>query len=270
MINSRTDLHVHTDNSPDAKHGCTILCEAGVTVGLSTMAITDHCEVDIYESGKFELSCKQSFFEAAKAKAIFKASLNVLRGIELGQPNCDFAKADKIVGKYDYDVVLASLHNLSDREDFYYLDYSLPENEPYALLDRYFDGLLEICKWGNFDVLAHLTYPLRYITGKQKIEIDLSRFNDKINRIFALLVEKGKALEVNTSGLRTDYGKTLPDLDLIKRYKALGGFRITTGSDAHCCEDVGSGIDEGIKLIKQAGFDAVTIYKCRKPYQIKL
>ena len=73
-------------------------------------------------------------------------------------------------------------------------------SQTYALLDDYFKEMLEMCKWGRFDVLGHLTYPLRYIQGDCGIQIDLSTYKDIIREIFCTLIQKGKGIEINVSG----------------------------------------------------------------------
>ena len=61
-------------------------------------------------------------------------------------------------------------------EDFFFLDYKNYDID--ELLTRYFDGLLELCQWGAFDSLAHLTYPLRYIVAREKINVDMNKYQD--------------------------------------------------------------------------------------------
>ena len=100
--------------------------------------------------------------------------------------------------------------------------------------------------------------------------MDLDRHRDQIDQIFRLLIQKDKALEVNTSGLRQKIGRTLPDLPLLRRYRELGGRLVTLGSDAHCTEDLGKGIDEGMETLKAAGFTEFALYVQRQPVLLPL
>ena len=45
----------------------------------------------------------------------------------------------------------------------------------------------------------------------------------------------------------------------------IGGKRVSLGSDSHCPENISSGLSEGIKLLKETGFDSITVYKNRIP-----
>lgn len=257
------DLHTHSDSSPDAEHSVSLMCEHALRRGIRGIAVTDHCECDAYLKDGYNITSAQSLFQAGKARHIFEGQMIVLLGIELGQPILDLRAAKDALSRPSLDFVLASMHNLRDKQDFYYLDYTKRENEPYALLEEYFDSLIRIVQWGNFDSLAHLTYPLRYMVGKYGLNIDISRFYDRIDCIFKGLIEKGKALEVNTSGLRQELKTTMPDLELLRRYRAMGGELLTIGSDAHRAEDVGAGIADGMALALEAGFRFTTLYQGR-------
>ena len=103
--------------------------------------------------------------------------------------------------------MIASLHELPDKLDFYFLDYA--EEDVDSLLETYFSELLKIAKWGYFDVLGHITYPLRYIEGDAGISVDMGKYLDSIAEIFKAVISNGKGIELNTSGYRQSYGEAL-------------------------------------------------------------
>ena len=154
-------------------------------------------------------------------------------------------------------------------EDFSCLDYSkYSDSDIYKLLGEYVDTLYEHAAWGHFDTMAHITYPLRYINGEQKRAIDFSRFDDRIDEVFRMLIAKGKALEINTSGLRQPLGETMPTERYVRRFRELGGQFITIGSDAHYAEHLGANIGDGMAMAKRCGFDYVTFFADREPMPI--
>jgi len=244
-----------------------LLCESAQEKGLSGIAITDHCEIDAKDYD-FRTFCTNQFVDTYKTKRFFEGQLLVLQGLELGQAIYNKKLAEDILNKYSYDFVLGSIHNLENMEDFYFLDYS--GYDVYELLDRYFDALYELCLWNKFDSLAHLTYPLRYIIGRAKLKVDLSRFSDKIETILKLLVQNNKALEINTSGLFLEMKETLPGKDYIKLFKQLGGEYITIGSDSHFFNKIGMGIEQGMEIAKECGFDYFTIFEKREPVRLPI
>lgn len=262
------DCHNHSACSPDGKHPVSAMLARAQALGLYAWTLTDHCECNAYEQ-----QYRQRTGDAwqAMAEARSPGGLRFYRGVELGQPMQDLAGAEEAVKRFDYDFIIGSLHNLRGEEDFYYMDAAaMPLEQVHGLLDRYWDEVLEMLDWGGFDSLGHLTYPLRYIQGEGGVFVDLERHAGKIREVLSLVVEKGIALEVNTSGLRQKLGETMPNLELLRRYRALGGELVTLGSDAHCTEDLGKGIDEGMELLKAAGFTQLAVYEKRRPVLLPL
>ena len=138
------------------------------------------------------------------------------------------------------------------------------------LLKAYFMEILELLEWGNFDVLAHLTYPLRYFYAKSGIRISLEDYKKELDEILKLCAEKEKALELNSAGLRQPIGEFSPPASLLKRFKELGGKFVTYGSDAHRVQDLAANIEEAYATIEAAGFDRITFFQQRIPMQIAL
>lgn len=262
------DLHTHSNNSPDGTDSVIFMCEKAIEKHLSYITITDHCEINAFYKDNYNFSVKHSFFDTQKAKDIFRGQLEVLSGIELGQATQDFEIAEKVVNALPYDFVLASIHNIKDQVDFAFMDYNV--SDPELCFDIYLDELMVLINWGNFDVLAHITYPLRYIVGEHGLKFDLQKFDEKILKLYKALIEKGKGLEINTSGLRQPYKELMPNLWCLKLYKKAGGKIITIGSDAHKADDIGANIDDGIKAAKSAGFNEVAVYENRKPFFISI
>ncbi|MBQ7653868.1 MAG: histidinol-phosphatase HisJ family protein [Clostridia bacterium] len=263
------DMHIHTANSFDGHHSAMRMCEAAVKKGIRSVTFTDHCETDIFRQGNFQTAMTHSIVEAAKAKSAFTGTLLVNIGIELGQPCYDVETAEKIISGYEYDQIIGSVHNLRGEKDFYFIeDYKKINIED--TLNEYFDEILTMINWGNFDVLAHLDYPLRYAVGEQKVDVDMAKFSKKTDEILSLLVEKEISLEINTSGLRQAIGRTLPGVEILKRFRELGGSMITVGSDAHLEDHVGAGVEEAMTLAKECGFSCITLYQQRMPVQIPI
>ncbi len=274
MLMKLCDLHIHSNNSFDAVSSVDELCKSAINSGLYAIAITDHCEApdiikgDNCEYGCFDKLIPNSIKEAQNAKRKYSDNLKVLCGIELGEPMHDKNCTQKALSYGDYDFILASVHNLRNTEDFYFLDYTkLDVNE---LLTKYFNELIETASFEHFDSLAHLTYPLRYILDKTGNLPDLSLFSEQIDEIYKILIKNNKALEINVSGLFKELKTTLPDEKLVRRFKELGGKYITIGTDSHNAESVGKGIEEGIEVAKRAGFTQYTIFEKRKPIMIDI
>lgn len=261
------DMHVHSDNSFDGNDNVMLLCEKACELGVRAIAFTDHCDVDTLNCNFRKLNMP-AFFEVTKARTAFVGNLVVISGIELGQPVYDKALSEEIIGAFDYDFILASVHNLREMEDFFFLDYNKYDVD--ELLTKYFSAVLEVAQWNQFDSLAHLTYPLRYIVGESHIDVDMHRYKEDIMAIYETLIKNEKALEVNTSGLRQHYGQCLPNRELLQLYYDMGGRMITFGSDAHYAADITKGIQEGYQMAYDCGFRQYTLFERRSPVQIAI
>lgn len=276
------DMHTHTSYSPDASSSPEEMCRRAAELGLKALAVTDHCDCNLWlpldELGR-EVTVDKEMYgsrDYAQASITRIAELKerypfLLCGTELGQPLQNRAAAETILSRPELDFVIGSHHMNADRDDFYWLDYRKMElTEIYSLMDDCFAETLEMCRQVSFDVLGHLTYPLRYITGECGIVLDMKRYDEVIRAIFRTLAENGRGIEINTSGLRQRFGRTLPDLEYVRLYRECGGEIITVGSDAHKAADLGAGIDDGEQLAREAGFKYIAVYRGRKPQFEKL
>lgn len=264
------DSHTHSAQSPDGKNTVREMAERAVELGIKHYTITDHLEINKFYDEEFlyEEPVKQSSLILPPLIEEFKDRLDMHYGVELGQPLHDMELTERMLSSYDYEFIIGSCHMVKGWDDFYYLDYQ--KTDPHYLLKLYFEELLEMAEWGKFDVLGHLTYPLRYIEGDFGIKIDMERYKSIIEEIFKTLIKNGMGIEINTSGLRQKIGAALPDERYVKMYRESGGEIITVGSDAHCCRDLGKGVAEGIRIAKNCGFDKIYYYNHRKPVSINI
>lgn len=277
------DCHTHTQFSVDSDADITEMIEKACRLGLAAYAVADHCECnrwyseehypdeDTYRYYDFGKDFENSVSAVTRLKEKYGGKLNLICGVEMGQATHDFDVAEKIVSDSRLDFVIGSMHQLPQTEDFAFLDYGkMSRQDICALAERYFLEINRLCKWGKFDVLGHLTYILRYIKGTSGINLDISPFDELIADSLKTLIEKGKGIEINTSGLRQKYGDVFPSLKYIKLFRELGGEILSIGSDAHTVADLGSGIAEGTEAALEAGFKYLCYFKERKPNFIKI
>lgn len=262
------DCHTHTCRSFDGKSTALRLAQEAARKGLGGISITDHCEINV--EGKQKLwsyrKLKLSVKDAQKAR---DRGYNVLRGVELGQPTYHPESAKKVLENSRYDIVLGSIHYLRDGLDFYFMKYTDGSCDPVKVYDQYLDEVLRMAEESDFDSLAHLTYPLRYIRDREGVQMDMSRFEHKYEQILTALVQRGKALEINTSGARRG-GPMLPDTRLVRKFRELGGKYITLGSDTHQPSHCAAGLLQGATEALAAGFTEAVYFVDRQPVSYRL
>lgn len=256
------DSHMHSRNSHDAKETVDALCRAAIEKGLKGITITDHIDMHSYVRRNAYETIRQSIADIHEAKEKYQGQLEVFCGVELGGFPYDREMGEKVLALTDYDMVIGTAHYISrgkfpeaySKEKFD--QESISDEEIYAFLGDYFDEMLDIVESFDFQALAHLTCPLRYINGVFHREIDIMVHEDKIRLVLQKMIEKGIALEVNTSGFSEKYGYMFyPDREVLLLYRNLGGTLITLGSDAHVCKNIGMGFDAAKNILKEIGFD---------------
>lgn len=267
------DQHMHTDTSIDSNAPMSSMAAAAEAAGLDAVCFTDHC--DLIYSNKADMpdpDCykdwSRALLEYDKLKNNFQGNVKARIGIELGGINQDPERAKTSYETPNLDLVIGSIHSIRNYTDFYMIEFKSIEH-CYELADQYIDEYIETAHLGYYDILAHLGYTNRYMM-KYGYMVDYSRFYDKLRYLFKIVIESGKGIELNTSGLRQGIGTTFPDLGILKLYKECGGEIITLGSDAHRPQDVAGHFKEGFELLKQVGFKYYCEFQSHKSSFIKL
>lgn len=264
-----TDGHNHTKHfSVDAGQTIDELISAAKEMGFPRIGITEHYEIDFPDDGlnwMFDLEEYNKVFPEWQAKA---GELELLKGIEFGYQTHVAKDIDETASKIPFDVVLLSVHLFEGKDFYVHRDcYKLPAKE---LHRRYMSMMAEMCEnCDNYDVAAHYDYINRYTDNKNDF-MTYDECPEEYDRFFEALISKGKALEINTKSIfkhkEGGFSRTLPDPEIIKRYKAMGGNMICFGSDSHFPGTLGVCFNEGVEFIKSLGFTESVYFKDRKPY----
>ena len=268
-----TDYHIHTEFSDDSTAPIEEMVRAEIEMGMTHICFTDHvedcCHDDpvSYEVDEFSKVRGRYLETASELREKYKGVLDIRTGIELGGANHDIKCAEKILALGGLDFVIGSVHNLRRERDFLAIRYK-SEKECREMVRKYLLENIEMAETGLCDVLGHLGFANKFMFD-QGFDVKLTDFPDELKFLLERLVEKGIGIEVNTSGLRRKIRDSAPDLEVVKLYKELGGEIITVGSDAHREEHAGYGIDYGFEILRQAGFEYVTVFEERKPKFLK-
>ena len=265
MSGVRADYHMHTHFSPDGHCSPRQICLAAMEKGLTEIAVTDHFEFfadGIFSDARYLLENFEACYRELDACAKeFSGRLIVRKGIEIGQPQTDPERAAEVLAALPYDYVIGSVHKLRDI-DLGLVDY--PDEVIPGRVRENLDMLYELADRYDYDCLGHLDIVKRYaaVYGKK---IDLMDWQEELERILRRAIERGKGIELNTSGLRQAVKEALPSVEILKLYRSLGGEILTVGSDAHFDRDVAADFDTARGMALEAGFRYLTVYQARKP-----
>lgn len=254
------DYHLHTKVSYDGRTTADAVVQAAAALGLKEICFTDHLDYDpLNPDNKLDFDT-QTYHDAYDD--LYHPDIKIRRGMEFGMlpDNKAVLKAD--LQRRDFDFVIGSVHFV-DGLDVYFKEFWV--DRPIELAERRFlEQTLECVKAHNdFDVLGHLTYLSKAGANPVKRPIEYSCYRELIDEILRVLAEKGKGLEINTSGMNAA-SVFLPTEVYLRRFKELGGEIVTVGSDAHDAARVGQYCREACALAQEI-FGWVCTFADRKP-----
>jgi histidinol-phosphatase (PHP family) len=265
------DYHAHTIFSADAVDSLDQMISTAADKGYSEIAITDHDDAlhpETLTPSYLDLDAyTQALTDAAGRWNRPGSPITLIRGMEIGMTLGDaLVQGSKDAQSYDFDFIIGSVH--AARGGYIDEDVYLGKRSYEAKIRDYYQELIDCLKvFDNFDVIGHINNIDRYVDHYPENELFMDLADEAMTRI----IDMGKGIEINTSSYRKGMGdRTTPTLDILKRYKALGGEILTIGSDAHRTGDVGRGLDKGLELAKAAGFEYLTTFRLRKPSFIKI
>jgi histidinol-phosphatase (PHP family) len=83
-------------------------------------------------------------------------------------------------------------------------------------------------------------------------------------------VDRGTALEVNTSGLRHGVREPYPSPDIVALFRALGGRAVTIGSDGHRETQFAWALRDGYAAAAAAGFGDLAFRRGGEPIRVAI
>ena len=273
------DCHVHTNMSHDGKSTLQEYITAAKEKGIDEITITNHYDIyDGINTSLRTLDVDKDISEYKKFRDSEQVKINY--GLEIGlQPYENIYRQIKyMVDHHDesIDFIIGSSH-ITRRKDMamdpsFFMDNNGQKLEmKKAFLNYFKEVLLNIKKYNNeFDVYGHLDYVIRY-GGYNINSLDYKEFKEILDEILVNLIRKDKGLEINTSGFRYGLNNPHPNIEILKRFKELGGYIVTMGSDAHRAEDLGSHFDVATEILKSCGFKEYAVFQKRVPkfYNLK-
>lgn len=255
------DMHTHSEFSTDSHTTMECEIQSAINKGLSGIAFTDHIDLDfVGHENEFQFDISEYFTHIDKLIEEYSGKLDIVKAVEFGIQAHTIDDTRALIQGYPYDCILGSTH-LFHRKDPYEPEFFLNSKTKQELYLDCLECIYNNVKlYNEFDILAHIDYQVRNAPYDDP-GFYYRDYADILDEIFKFIISKGIALEINTS----TYKAVSLDLQLLRRYKELGGEMITIGSDAHYCQNVAQLFPEYIEIIKMCGFQYIAHYKSRKP-----
>ena len=267
------DQHVHTNISHDGISPIEDYLNHAKEKNVEEITFTEH--FDDYKG--VETNLKTLDVKDYKEKYLSKKDDSKVKtnfGIEIGLRPESYELISNTVKNNNFDFIIGSSHITCGKDMAY--DKSFFEGlTPQESIMNYFNEVLENIKLykEEFDVYGHIDYVIRYVMkyyGNDINRINYNDFKEILDEILLSLINSNKGIEINTSGIRYGLGYPHPNIEIINRYKELGGKIITIGSDAHRIEDLSSNFEDVYDILDSLNIDEIAVYHERVPQFVKV
>ena len=255
------DMHTHSHFSTDSNMSMLDATKTALDKGICGIAFTDHLDVEFTNHpNEFHYDYNEYFEHINAIKETFGNRIDIITATEVGlQPHVIDETIQRTNG-FEFDFKIGSTHLINKYDPYEKTLYTLYESKQECYTEYLREIINNINLYSDYDALGHIDYIVRYAPYCDSV-MYYQEFSDYIDEIFRFIIKKDIALEINTG----TYKKVKLDINLIKRYKELGGELITIGSDSHSLSTVGYLFRDYADIIKSCGYEQLYYYKNRQP-----
>lgn len=262
------DLHVHTSLCNHATGTMIDYVRSGIRAGLTTLGFSDHNPLLPAYENRFRMTTREMEVYVRTIFALrerFKGEIEIKLGVELDYVSEEEDFLRGFIDKYPFDYIIGSVHYLRHpiSGDYLYLS-EITKKQKVENFSRYFEKIEQAAQSGLFDVVAHFDLPKKFWGPLMNGEFELAQ------AALETISRQGLALEINTSGLRTNgVEDSFPGDEVVRVAKELK-IPFVLGSDSHAPADVGSHFPEVAKNLSVLGVKNLVSFDKRKRYEISL
>jgi histidinol-phosphatase (PHP family) len=260
------DYHLHSSFSADSHGSMEEMCRSALALGVPEIGFAEHYDLHPDEKPRDWLRLEPWLAELERCRTEFAGQLEIRAGIEIGEPHLFHAEALAMLASAPFDYAIGSLHWVGRSSIFDVAFFQRPAEEAFRL---YFEELERMTSVGGFDVLGHLDVLVRTAFDVYG-EYNPRSYEPLIRPVLRNCIDRGIALDVNTSATRRNAHVLLPGPEILHWYREMGGERVTLGSDAHRPDQVALHLDVALDAIRAAGLRHVTQFEQRHPRLILL
>ncbi|NBI92251.1 histidinol-phosphatase HisJ family protein [Lachnospiraceae bacterium] len=268
------DYHVHTRFSDDSVYPMEQVVKDAIAMGLEEICFTDHVDYGIKEDWdcghpiQYREDAPLANVDYPAYTALIKemqdkysGRIRVKMGMEFGMQMHTVSKYEELFARYPFDFIILSVHQVEDKE-FWTQDFQRGRSQK-EYNERYYEEMGHLVNaYSDYSVLGHMDLIVRY---DEEGIYPFDKIEPMVSEILKRVIERGKGIEMNTSYRRYGLKDTTPSMDILRRYRELGGEIITIGSDSHEPEHLGTGIEGAKKVLKDLGFRYFCTYDKMKP-----
>lgn len=242
-------MHVAADGEEEFSSArIALFVEQARQAGLAEIGISEHHEL----FSRIDWSQLEPFLTSP--------SPLVKIGLEIGYEPGLVPAIEAMIAARSYDYIIGSLHYI-DGWAFDHPDYRhmFEERDVDQVYRRYYKLMEMLVASGLFDLVGHMDVVKKW---GHRYSSTLE-YRDLLERFLTQVSLSGVAVEINSAGLRKPVAELYPAPEIIEMMFRFD-IPICFGSDAHCPEDVGKGLDTAARIARQAGYRKMVSFSKRK------
>ncbi|MCJ1354435.1 MAG: histidinolphosphatase [Icmadophila ericetorum] len=257
-----------------AKNTLEEVVQRAVSLGMETLALTEHMPRDERDLYPEEMETRESLFalfdayykEAKRLQNKYADQIHVLVGVEIDWIRSSSKEfVSNLFGEYEFDLFVGSVHHVNtipiDYDNILYeRARDTTEGTDEKIFEAYFDAQYEMLKAlkppivGHFDLIRLKSDDFN---GSFQQYAEVWR---KIQRNLSFVAEYGGVLELNSAALRKGMSEPYPKEEICMEFLKSGG-QFTLSDDSHAVEQVGFAFDLVLKFAQKLEIDALTVFE---------
>lgn len=263
MAKYLTDVHAHSTYSFDGREDLKGMLKTAHQKGLLFFGVSEHFDYDVYTlKGEQYIDEEAYFHDARHMQEDYAGCMNVLIGAEFGYT--DDEKVQKMYletyEKYRPDFIINSVHCVNG-EDYYFGKIFVGDDGQTREKSEIYREYLGLIRRSldapyPYDIVGHIGYMTRYAPYEDR-RLSLEEFGEEIDDILKTIIAKDKILEVNSS--TKGMGLSVTSEEILQRYFALGGRKLSFGADAHDSTRIAENREEVMEMLRNIGFTYIIV-----------
>ena len=257
------DLHSHTTRCCHASGSMEAYVEEALAKGIREFGFSDHSHWMLHaKSSRYAMLAEEEASYVAEVQRLQERynrdgdqPFRIRLGMEMDFIPSRMDAARDTIGRYDWDYLIGSIHNIGFerlQEPELYEDWRIED-----VCEIYFHFVQMMIRERFCDIVGHLDLP------KKMGHMPAGGMLRYVEPLIPDLLANDMAVEINTSGLDYRSQAFMPGWDIIEALAA-SGVPLTLGSDAHSPQQVGRHFDLALQGLKKAGVKELVRFERRQ------
>jgi histidinol-phosphatase (PHP family) len=270
-------LHTHTVFC-DGKNDVETMCRAACEKGLSAIGFSSHAPI---EKAGFETNWNMKAArlgeyadEVRAAKKRWEGKLAVYLGLEIDYIKGRRSALDSDIKALDLDYSIGSVHYLFPPHGSHFTVDGPAEEvkkgiaEGYAgdgeaMMNAYWDAVLEMIALGGFDIVGHLDVVKKKNAANNLFNMESEAWLRRAEEAATAISSGGFVVEVNTGGLNRGHcPETIPSLPILRLLRQRN-VPVTISADAHNANHLDGHYQTACQTLLEAGYTSHAIFEGR-------